>query len=159
MNTAVHNSENAASAAPPSRARGGSPTISPTGTLDCTSNGVVRLASARRRARGTKPHGRFARWRIAKFGADIDPIAAIVDEAVAAYGGRSPQRDRRLWLTVANQIGVDAFARKMEQMDGIISSYRESGTPLLNAAALFQGLLNGRTKHGKQIAQPEGGGK
>ena len=81
-----------------------------------------------------------------------------MDEAVAAYGGRSPQRDRRLWLTVANRIGVDAFARKMVQMDGIVASYRESGTPLHSMAALFQGLLNGRTKHGKQIAvQPSPG--
>jgi len=156
VNMDVHNSD-------PSRARDTSPTISPTGTLDCTSNRVVRLACARRRARGTKPHSRFERWRIAKFGADIDPIAAIVDEAVAAYGGRSPQRDRRLWLTVANRIGVDAFARKMDQMDGIVASYRESGTPLHSMAALFQGLLNGSTKHGKQMAvqpssgKPEGG--
>ena len=89
--------------------------------------------------------------------AGIDPVAAIVDDAVAAYGGRDPKRDRAVWLSVANRIGVDAFRQKIEQMEGIIASYDESDTPLLNTAALFQALLNGRTKHGKQIALPEGG--
>ena len=137
-----------------------SPTISPTGLNNILSESYDSraCASACGRARGTKPHGQFAAWRRKMFGdAGIDPVAAIVDDAVAAYGGRDPKRDRAVWLSVANRIGVDAFRQKIEQMEGIIASYDESDTPLLNTAALFQALLNGRTKHGKQIAQPEGG--
>ena len=151
MNTGVHNSGR-------SRARDASPTISPTGLVSTNLNGVVRLAGARGRARGTKPHGRFAAWRRKMFGdAGIDPIAAIVDEAVAAYGGKDPTRDRKVWLTVANRIGLDAFRQKMDQMDAIVGSYMESGTPIRSMASLFQGLLNGRTRHGRQIAHQEGG--
>ena len=51
----------------------------------------------------------FKAWRTAKFGGDFDPVSVAVDEAVAAFSSRQPETDRRIWLSVANEIGCEAF--------------------------------------------------
>ena len=132
----------------PSRAPA-SHTVSHTGRVNSKGS---RTTPARTHARGTKPAEKFRRWRKAKFGDEcIDPVAVAVDDAVKAFSRRDPEQDRRVWLSVANRIGVESFLDKMDEMRAIVKSYAESGTPLANPAAMFQGLLNGRTKHGKQI--------
>ena len=139
----IPSSEPEPSRAPASR------TVSHTGRVN--SNGS-RTTPAHTHARGTKPADKFRRWRKAKFGDEcIDPVAVAVDDAVKAFSRRDPEQDRRVWLSVANRIGVEAFRAKTDEMHAIVKSYAESDTPLANPAAMFQGLLNSRTKHGKQI--------
>ncbi len=145
----VHNSDDV----PSSRARGR--TGSHTGNVNPLMESYdsrPRKARTRKRthARGSKPPEQFEQWRRRKFGGDFDPVLDAVNEAVAKFGGGNPDRDHRIWLTVANRIGADEFRRKIADMDALIESYRQSNTTIGNKAKVFQSLLNGRTKHGKQ---------
>lgn len=136
-----------------SRARSPSPTDSPTSVSKDTGNRVVRLAGApaRTHAKGTKPHAQFKRWRIKQFGGDIDPVSAAVDDAVRAFSRRDPERDRAVWLRVANQIGVDAFRDKMRQMQAQIDEARHNCAPIANLAGYFQMMLNRYTDHKRRM--------
>ena len=84
----------------------------------------------------------FKAWRTAKWGGDFDPVAAAVDEAVAAFEG-SPS-DRRLWLKIANRAGADAFMDAVWQKAAEIREDEARGRRLRNKAAAFQQLLNRR---------------
>ena len=145
----VGKSENPRLSSSSSRVRSPSPTVSPTMFPNGNTNRVVRLtgAPARTHAKGTKPREMFKRWRRKKFGGDFDPIAVAVDEAVRAYSRKDPERDRAVWLSVANQIGEGAFRAKMRQMQAQIEQSREACAPIQNKAAYFQGLLNRYTEH------------
>ena len=140
----------------PSRARVSDPTSNRTGSKSLREpyGNAGADAHTHSRAKG-EHHGRnaaYRKWRKAKFGDEcIDPVAVAVDDAVKAFSRRDPEQDRRVWLSVANRIGVEAFRAKTDEMHAIVKSYSESDTPLANPAAMFQGLLNSRTKHGKQI--------
>ena len=99
----------------------------------------------------------FRAWRIAKFGGDFDPIRRAVDEAVTAFSfekneaGR--ERDRSLWLKIANRLGLSAFIDAFDQKTSEIEVLEQSHKRLLFPAASFQKLLN------KRFPRPEGGEK
>ena len=69
----------------------------------------------------------FRAWRVAKFGGDFDPIRVAVDEAVVAFssgnGEKGKSSDRRVWLKIANRVGLngflDAFEQKASEMRGL----------------------------------------
>ncbi|MBR0403607.1 MAG: hypothetical protein IJI68_00075 [Eggerthellaceae bacterium] len=146
----VDKSENRRPSSSPSRARENTPTY-PTSVSKDTSNSTVRLtgAPARTHAKGERRGGNpsYRSWRRKKFGGDFDPIAVAVDEAVRAFSRKDPERDRAVWLSVANQIGEGAFRAKMRQMQAQIEQSREACAPIQNKAAYFQGLLNRYTEH------------
>ena len=91
----------------------------------------------------------FRAWRAAKFGGDFDPVSVAVDEAVAAFSSRQPETDRRIWLSVANEIGCDAFRELYHEQKSIVDDCRRRGNPLRAPAAAFQARLNRYTGHGK----------
>ena len=90
----------------------------------------------------------FRAWRMAKFGGDFDPIRVAVDEAVEAFSsgkseaGRSS--DRRVWLKIANRVGLDRFLDAFDQKASEIGDLVNRGMRLRNPAASFQKLLNAR---------------
>ena len=92
----------------------------------------------------------FKAWRAAKFGGDFDPVGVAVDEAVAAFSSRQPETDRRIWLSVANEIGYAAFLELYHEQKSILDDCRARGNPLRHPAAAFQARLNRYTGHGKQ---------
>ena len=92
----------------------------------------------------------FKAWRTAKFGGDFDPVSVAVDEAVAAFSSRQPETDRRIWLSVANEIGYEAFLELYREQKSILDDCRARGNPLRHPAAAFQARLNRYTGHGKQ---------
>ena len=91
----------------------------------------------------------FRAWRAAKFGGDFDPVSVAVDEAVAAFSSRQPETDRRIWLSVANEIGCEAFLELYREQKSIVDDCRRRGNPLRAPAAAFQARLNRYTGHGK----------
>ena len=97
----------------------------------------------------------FKAWRTAKFGGDFDPVSVAVDEAVAAFSSRQPAADRRIWLTIANAIGCEAFRELYLTQKSILDDCRRRGNPLRNVASAFQARLNRYTGHGKH----QGGGR
>ena len=92
----------------------------------------------------------FRAWRAAKFGGDFDPVRVAVDEAVAEFSVRQPETDRRIWLSVANEIGCEAFRELYLMQKSILDDCRRRGNPLRAPAAAFQARLNRYTGHGKQ---------
>ncbi len=101
----------------------------------------------RTNGKGDGTHPSYKRWRKKHFGGDFDPIAVAVDEAVRAFSRKGPERDRAVWLRVANQIGEVAFRDKMRQMLSLIREAAENCVAIHNKAAYFQRLLNSYTKH------------
>ena len=77
-------------------------------------------------------------------------MRAAVDEAVAAFSTRDPARDRGAWLSVANQIGYEAFRELYITQKSIMDDCRRRGNPLRAPAAAFQARLNRYTGHGRQ---------
>lgn len=71
---------------------------SPTGILDESSCSPTTGACERAREGGKTPirdrAAYFRAWRIAMFGGDFDPVRVAVEEAVAAFSSRQPERDR-----------------------------------------------------------------
>ena len=128
----------------------------------CSPTGILEESSCRRTT-GARPRARedgktpirdraayFRAWRIAMFGGDFDPVRVAVEEAVAAFSSRQPERDRELWLKVANEIGFEAFLELYREQMSIMDDCRERGNPLRNPAAAFQARLNRYTGHGKR---------
>ena len=103
-----------------------------------------QTAGAGAHARVRNPAAYFKAWREAKFGADIDPVRAAVDEAVAAFSTKTPETDRRIWLKIANRVGADAFMDAVWQKAAEIREDEARGRRLRNKAAAFQQLLNRR---------------
>ena len=104
------------------------------------------------------PEAYFKAWREAKFGGDFDLVAATVDDAVAAFSSRQPERDRALWLKVANAIGWGAFQDLYFEFLSIVEDARRRGRPLRNPASAFQARLNKVTGHNAAIHGPKKGG-
>ena len=94
----------------------------------------------------------FRAWRVAKFGGDFDPIRVAVDEAVVAFssgnGEKVKSSDRRVWLKIANRVGLsgflDAFDQKTSEIEELELRHRHLRFP----AASFQKLLNRRFPKG-----------
>ena len=110
-----------------------------------------QTTGARTRTRGTAIRNReayFAKWRVAKFGDDFDPIRVAVDEAVAAFSFRKDEAgqevDRSLWLKIANRVGLGAFLDAFDQKSSEIADLERDGKRLRSPAASFQKLLNER---------------
>ncbi len=127
---------------------------SPTGILEESFCSPTTGACERAREDGKTPirdrDAYFRAWRIAMFGGDFDPVRVAVEEAVAAFSSRQPERDRELWLKVANKIGYDAFLELYREQKSIMDDCRERGNPLRCPAAAFQARLNLHTGHGKR---------
>ena len=98
-----------------------------------------QTAGAGAHARVRNPAAYFKAWREAKFGADIDPVRAAVDEAVAAFSTKTPETDRRIWLKIANRVGADEFMRAVWLKQ---SENGSDKTVLRDTASAFQNLLN-----------------
>ena len=109
----------------------------------------------RMRTRASDPDAYFKAWREAKFGGDFDLVAATVDDAVAAFSSRQPDRDRALWLKVANEIGWRAFQDLYFEFLSIVEDAKRRGNPLRNPASAFQSRLNRYTGH--NAPETEGG--
>ena len=90
----------------------------------------------------------FRAWRIAKFGGDFDPIRVAVDEAVAAFsfhkGEAGREKDRGVWLKIANRAGLSGFLDAFGQKTSEIEEMAREHKFLRNPASSFQKLLNKR---------------
>ena len=109
---------------------------SPTGIQN---ESLIALPGARVRAHAKRD---FAAWRIRKFGGDFDPVREAVEDAVAAFSGKQAERDRSLWLKIANVIGYEMFQELYLEQCSIMR-----GCTLRNPAAAFQNRLNRFTGH------------
>ena len=126
----------------------------------CKDSSRSRTTGAGARVREGQPPIRdkeayFRAWRIAVFGGDIDPVRAAVDEAVRAFSTHQPERDRRVWLSVADAIGYEKFLDLFWEQKSIVDDCKRRGKPLRLPAAAFQKRLNRYTDHN----MPEGGAK
>ena len=136
-----NNNEKLSTAPLASRAR----VVCHTQTYGVINNPVLVIPRACAPAR-VRSEANLASWRIKQFGGDYDPVAAIVDEAVAELSKRQPETDRLLWLKIANTIGWQKFADLLDEQRSIMRSRR-----LRNPAAAFHRRL--------QAFKPEGGAK
>ena len=97
----------------------------------------------------------FRAWRVAKFGGDFDPIRVAVDEAVVAFssgnGEKGKSSDRRVWLKIANRVGLSGFLDAFEQKTSEMRDLERQGKRLWNPAASFQKLLNRRFPKGGAV--------
>ena len=102
----------------------------------------------RTRTRVKNPYAYFKAWREAKWGDNFDPVRVAVDEAVAAFSSGKPnaaqEADRRMWLKIANRIGLDNFIDAFNQKTAEIRDLEQLGKRLWNPAASFQKLLDRR---------------
>ena len=128
---------------------------SPTEILEESFCSPTTGARVRTRTRVKDPAAYFRAWRTAKFGGDYDLVAATVDDAVAAFSVRQPERDRALWLKVANGIGWRAFQDLYFEFLSVVEDAKRRGNPLRNPASAFQKRLNRYTGHNEP--KPEGG--
>ena len=98
------------------------------------------------------PEAYFRAWRIAKFGGDFDPIRVAVDEAAMAFSSGKSEKgkasDRRVWLKIANRVGLSGFLDAFEQKASEMRDLERQGKRLWNPAASFQKLLNRRFPKG-----------
>ena len=89
--------------------------------------------------------------RVAKFGGDFDLVAEAVNEAVKAFKPADLERDRRVWLKIANRVGYENFLDAVFQQLSLFAEWESSGKHYANKAAIFQRLLN------KRFPLPKGG--
>ena len=98
------------------------------------------------------PKAYFDVWRSATAGDATDYLRIAVDEAVALLSsGKSreaQEADRRMWLKIANRIGLERFLDAFYQKQSEIRELAERGGRLWNPAASFQKLLNRRFPKG-----------
>ncbi len=126
-----------------------------TGPTGIQNESLLALPGARVRE-GASAHVRahakrdFTAWRIRKFGGDFDPVREAVEDAVAAFSSSQPERDRSLWLKIANEIGYEMFQELYFEQCSIMQGCR-----LRNPAAAFHMRLNRFTGHnsGKEVAR------
>ena len=83
-------------------------------------------------------------WREKHFGGDFDPVAAIVDEAVAELSKGQPETDRRLWLKIANVIGWEKFADLLDEMRSILQSDDSARTTEPLCAAFYPAKIGAK---------------
>ena len=131
------------------------------GTQSSTQSGFINKPvcsqSTRIRAREGlpalhNPKAYFDAWRSATAGDATDYLRIAVDEAVALLSsGKSreaQEADRRMWLKIANRIGLERFLDAFDQKQSEIRELAERGGRLWNPAASFQKLLNKRFPKG-----------
>ena len=93
----------------------------------------------------------FKKLRIAKFGGDFNPIEEAVNEALKAFKPADLERDRRVWLKIANRVGYENFLDAVFQQLSLFAEWESGGKRFYNKAAIFQHLLN------KRFPLPKGG--
>ena len=106
---------------------------------------------ARARVRVRDPRAYFKAWRIAKFGGDFDLVAEAVNEALKAFKPADLERNRNMWLKIANAIGYENFLDAVFQQLSLFAEWESGGKRFYNKAAIFQRLLN------KRFPLPKGG--
>ena len=111
----------------------------------------MSLDPARARVRVRDPQAYFKAWRIAKFGGDFNPIEEAVNEALKAFKPADLERDRRVWLKIANRVGYENFLDAVFQQLSLFAEWESGGKRFYNKAAIFQRLLN------KRFPLPKGG--
>ncbi len=131
------------------------PYSSQSGFIDkpCSSQSTCARVSVREGLSPIRDHEAYFRaWRVAKFGGDFDPIRVAVDEAVVAFssgnGEKGKSSDRRVWLKIANRVGLNGFLDAFEQKASEMRDLERQGRHLWNPAASFQKLLNRRFPKG-----------
>ena len=131
------------------------PYSSQSGFIDkpCSSQSTCARVRVRGRLSPIRDHEAYFRaWRVAKFGGDFDPIRVAVDEAVVAFssgkGEKGKSSDRRVWLKIANRVGLNGFLDAFEQKASEMRDLERQGKRLWNPAASFQKLLNRRFPKG-----------
>ena len=116
----------------------------------------ISLVPARARVR-VRDNGKtyneayFKKLRIAKFGGDFNPIEEAVNEALKAFKPADLERDRRVWLKIANRVGYENFLDAVFQQLSLFAEWESGGKRFYNKAAIFQRLLN------KRFPLPKGG--
>ena len=93
----------------------------------------------------------FKKLRIAKFGGDFDLVAEAVNEALKAFKPADLERNRRVWLKIANRVGYENFLDAVFQQLSLFAEWESGGKRFNNKAAIFQRLLN------KRFPLPKGG--
>ena len=86
----------------------------------------------------------FKKLRIAKFGGDFNPIEEAVNEALKAFKPADLERDRRVWLKIANRVGYENFLDAVFQQLSLFAEWESGRKHYANKAAIFQRLLNKR---------------
>ena len=86
----------------------------------------------------------FKKLRVAKFGGDFDLVAEAVNEALKAFKPADLERDRRVWLKIANRVGYENFLDAVFQQLSLFAEWESGGKRFYNKAAIFQRLLNKR---------------
>ena len=104
----------------------------------------MSLDPARARVRVRDPQAYFKAWRIAKFGGDFNPIEEAVNEALKAFKPADLERDRRVWLKIANRVGYENFLDAVFQQLSLFAEWESDRKRFYNKAAIFQRLLNKR---------------
>ena len=127
------------------------PYSSQSGFIDkpCSSQSTCARVRVRGRLSPIRDHEAYFRaWRVAKFGGDFDPIRVAVDEAAMAFSSGKSEKgkasDRRVWLKIANRVGLSGFLDAFEQKASEIRDLERQGKRLWNPASSFQKLLNKR---------------
>ena len=106
---------------------------------------------ARARVRVRDPKAYFKAWRVSKFGGDFDLVAEAVNEALKAFKPADLERNRNMWLKIANAIGYENFLDAVFQQLSLFAEWESGGKRFYNKAAIFQRLLN------KRFPLPKGG--
>ena len=105
---------------------------------------IISCPSPRARVRVRDPRAYFKAWRIAKFGGDFDLVAEAVNEALKAFKPADLERNRNMWLKIANAIGYENFLDAVFQQLSLFAEWESGGKRFYNKAAIFQRLLNKR---------------
>ena len=140
---------------------------------DCSQTGFInkpissQIACAPARVKKKQsiknPDAYYRQLRINKYGADIDPVRRVVDEAVALFSHykseEEQESDRSLWLKIANRVGDSAFGAAIAQKLSEDRNDLPAGKRLREPAAAFQQLLNKRFPRPTGTSKRKGGAK
>ena len=67
-----------------------------------------------------------------------------MNEALKAFKPADLERDRRVWLKIANRVGYENFLDAVFQQLSLFAEWKSGGKRFYNKAAIFQRLLNKR---------------
>ena len=129
------------------------PYSSQSGFIDKPCSSQTTRVRARKGLSPIRDHEAYFRaWRVAKFGGDFDPIRIAVDEAALAFSSGKSEKgkasDRRVWLKIANRVGLSRFLDAFEQKASEMRELERQGKRLWNPAASGTKLLNRRFPKG-----------
>ena len=98
------------------------------------------------------PKAYFDAWRSATVGDSTDYLRIAVNEAVEAFSSdksaEAQESDRRIWLKIANRIGLERFLDAFDQKSAEIRELAARGKRLASPSKSFQKLLNKRFPKG-----------